>query len=339
MTFRLLALHLLIGIVSTQPAAAQTSRPAGKQAATPWKPARTPDGQPDLQGVWINTWATPFERPKELAEHPYLTDAEVAEFRKRAKRLFRDQDSDFPVGDNLFLAVLANPGHWKNPINSIEGADEMLDRDFDNRTSLVIDPPDGRIPPMTPAAQQRASEFRAKRIGLQPAAGPKDLLPEQRCITYGVPRVGVYGSTPEGYQQIFQSPGYVVILMAGIHDARIIPLDGRPHLPPSIRTWNGDSRGHWENNTLVVDTTNFSAQSYFLGSTEGLHLEERFTRVSADEIEYVVRADDPTTWTKPWSAKIRLMLRQDKIFEYACHEGNYSIEDMLDAAANHSIAH
>lgn len=281
----------------------------------------------------MNTWAAPFERPKELAGRQNLTDAEVEEFRKRAKRLFKDQNSDLPVGDNLFLAVLANPEIWKNPTGSVESADELLDRDFDNRTSIVIDPPDGRIPPLTDAGQQRVADFRAMRFGVRAPTGPKDLLPEQRCITYGVPRIGIYGTVPEGYHQIIQSPGYVVILMSGIHDARIVPLDGRPHLPQSMRTWNGDSRGRWEGKTLVVDTANFSPESYFMGSTEGLHLVERFTRVSPGEIDYVVRVDDPATWTKPWTARIRLMKLQERIIEYACHEGNYSMEDMLAAAA------
>jgi hypothetical protein len=325
------ATPLFIAIALIQLAFGQGASP--RNSPRPWRAALTPDGQPDLQGVWMNTWATPFERPKELAGRQFLTEAEVQEFRKRVKRLFKDQPSDFPVGDNLFLAALANPEHWKNATGSVESADEMLDRDFDSRTSLVIDPPDGRIPPLTEAGQQRIAGFRAMRFGVRAPTGPKDLLPEQRCITYGVPRVGIYGTTPEGYQQIIQSPGYVVILMAGIHDARIVPLDGRPHLPQNMRTWNGDSRGRWEGKTLVVDTTNFSRESYFMGSTEGLHLVERFARVGPGEIDYVVHVDDPATWTRPWSARIRLMNLRERIIEYACHEGNYSMEDMLAASA------
>jgi hypothetical protein len=125
----------------------------------------------------------------------------------------------------------------------------------------------------------------------------------------------------------------VVILMAGIHDARIIPLAGRPHLPENVRTWNGDSRGRWEGRTLVVDTTNFAAESYYFGSAENLHLTERLTRIAPDEIEYIVRSEDPTTWTKSWTAKIRLMKREERILEYACHEGNYSMESMLASGA------
>ncbi len=306
----------------------QSTRPP--QKAQEWAAPLTSQGQPDLGGVWKNTWATPFERPKELAGREFLTDAEVAEFKRRAKRLFKDQDGDYPVGDSLFMAVLANPEHYRNP-NVLEGSAELMDQDFDNRTSLVIDPPDGRIPPMTAAGKERVAAYNAVFLGRRHTSEVKELTPEQRCITYGVPRIGIYGFTPEGFQQIIQSPGYVMILMAGIHDARIIPLDGRPHLPPSIRTWNGDSRGHWEGKTLVVDTTNFSPKSFFRGSTENLHLVERFTRVAPDEIEYLVTAEDATTWVRPWTAKVRLMRREERIYEYACHEGNRSIEGMLGA--------
>jgi hypothetical protein len=306
---------------------------AAGQDAKSWKLPLTPDGHPDLQGVWMNTWTTPFERPKELAGRESLTDAEVAEFRKRARRILQDPASAFPVGDGLFQAALINPEHWQNTAGTVENPDESLDRDFDSRTSLVIDPPDGRIPPFTAAGKQRAAEFNARRAGLHVPTGARDLLPEQRCITYGVPRVGIYGTVPEGFQQIFQSPGNVVILMAGIHDARIIPLAGRPHLPENVRTWNGDSRGRWEGRTLVVDTTNFAAESYYFGSAENLHLTERLTRIAPDEIEYIVRAEDPTTWTKSWTAKIRLMKREERILEYACHEGNYSMESMLASGA------
>jgi len=156
---------------------------------------------------------------------------------------------------------------------------------------------------------------------------------DQRCITFGVPLVGLYGSGPYSYHQIVQSPGYVVIMMESIHGVRIIPLDGSPHPPREIRTWNGDSRGRWEGNTLVVDTTNFSSQSQFMGSAENLHLVERFTRVAPNEIEYVVRLDDPTTWTTPWTVKIRLMHSEEQLFEFACHEGNEDVMKGMLAGA------
>jgi hypothetical protein len=296
-------------------------------------PGLTPDGQPDLRGNWVNRSATPLERPKQLEGRQFLSDAEVAELRKRADRLFKSADSDFPQGvlrDDLFLAALTNVEQYKNP-NSTGGIDNMIEFEFDNRTSLIVDPPDGRIPPLTAAGQRRQSAFLAAVAMQNPPAGPEDLTTFQRCITFGVPmpRAGPQTS----YYQIVQSPGYVVIVVEAIHDARIIPLDGRPHLPQSIRTWDGDSVGRWEGKTLVVDTTNFSPKDSFLGSAEGLHLIERFTRVAADEIRYEITVDDLTTWTKPWTAVLRLKQTQDKIYEFACHEGNFEImEDMLRAA-------
>ena len=184
---------------------------------------------------------------------------------------------------------------------------------------------------MTPAAQQRRAALAAKD---RAPAGPEDLNSNTRCITPGVPRIGGVGADPlYGYYQIVQGPGYVVVVMETFHDARIIPLDGRPHLPQSIRQWSGDSRGRWEGATLVVDTTNFAATSNFLGSGDRLHLVERFTRVSPDTIDYEVTADDPTTWTKPWTVLVHLKQMSVEIYEYACHEGNaHSMQAILAGA-------
>ena len=154
-----------------------------------------------------------------------------------------------------------------------------------------------------------------------------------RCLTFGVPRLGGNAASYNNYYEIVQSPGYVVLVGEAIHDARVIPLDGRPHLPSNIRQWHGDSVGRWEGNTLVVDTTNFSAKSNFFGSAENLHLVERFTRVAPDTITYQITLDDPTTWTRPWTAVVRLKKTQDKMFEYACHEGNYDVMHGMLAGA------
>jgi hypothetical protein len=298
-------------------------------AAKNWTAPNTPDGQPDLQGVWLSNSATPLERPKALEGKAYLTDAEVAELKKRADEIFKKGNSDFASGDNAFLAALANVEQYKNPNISTGGAEDMVDREFDNRTSLIVDPPDGKLPPLTPAAQRRqaAADEAAKR----PPTRPQDLTNFIRCITFGVPRVGGnFGAGPYSYYQIFQTAGYVVLFTEMIHEARIIPLDGRPHLPQNIRQWSGDSRGRWEGKTLVVDTTNFSPKSYYMGSAENLHLVERFTRVAPDRLDYTVTLDDPTTWTKPWTAVIRLKATREHIYEFACHEGNYvSMVSML----------
>jgi len=321
----------LAAIVS--PVAAQApvaSKPAAR-AVKKWTVPRTPDGQPDLQGVWLSNSATPLERPKALEGRQFLTDAEVAELKKRADRLFKNGNSDYAAGDNAFLAALAGDEQYKNQAGATCGSGAMVQRDFDNRTSLIVDPPNGRIPPLTAAGQQRQA---AADAATQRAAGPEDINNALRCITWGVPRLGGnFGAGPYSYYQIVQAPGYLVFLPEAIHDARIIPLDGRPHLPGSVRQWNGDSRGHWQGTTLVVDTTNFSPKSYFMGSAENLHLIERFTRVAPDRIDYEITLDDATTWTKPWTAIIRLKQTQDAIYEFACHEGNYTnMVGMLGAA-------
>jgi hypothetical protein len=312
----LLAPAPLTGQARNTGAKAKTRAPAKT-----WTPPRTPYGQPDLQGVWVNNSVTPLERPKALEGRQFLTDEEVAELKRRADRLFDPaRNGDFVGGDNVFLIALENPEHYRNP-DSTNSSTLMVAREFDNRTSLIVDPPDGRVPPLTPEAERKQAAVATARQG--PPAGPEDLVNFYRCITFGVPRLGGNAANYNSYYQILQTPGYVVFFMETIHDARVIPLDGRPHLPGSIRQWHGDSRGRWEGKTLVVDTTNFSPKSSFMGSAENLHLVERFTRVAPDTIEYALTLDDPTTWTKPWTALIRLKQTPDQIFEYACHEGNY----------------
>jgi hypothetical protein len=302
-----------------------------------WSPPLTPDGKPDLQGVWLNQSATPLERPKEFAGREFLTDEEVAELKKRAARLFDvNTDSDFPGGDNFFLALLANPDRYESP-TATGSATVMIERTIENRTSLIVDPPDGKIPPMTPDGKGRfARTPPPTAAGGRPASGPEDLSNALRCITYGMPRIGmqnINAAGPMGYYQILQTPSYVAITLEAIHETRIIPLDGRPHLPQSLRQWSGDSRGRWEGNTLVVDTTNFAPTSNFMGSSERLHVVERFTRIAPDTLQYEVTIDDLSTWTKPWTVLIRMNRSQATLYEYACHEGNYvTMEGILGAA-------
>jgi hypothetical protein len=313
---------------SSAPAAPSKTHPSGA-----WIPPAGPDGHhPDLQGTWLNNSATPLERPKALEGRSTLTDEEVADLRRRADRLFKGTNADFAGGDAVFLSALADIDHFKSP-NSTGTTFEMIEREFDNRTSLIIDPPDGRIPPLTADAVQRRAVADANRR--RPAEGPEDLTLVERCLTYGVPRLSGTntGAGPLGYYQIVQTPSYVVLFLEAIHEARVITLDGRPHLPPSVRLWEGDSRGRWEGETLVVDTTNFTANNNFMGSSDRLHVVERFSRVAADRLDYQITIDDPTTWTKPWTAVIRLKRSPEKLFEYACHEGNVEIvRDMLAAA-------
>jgi hypothetical protein len=330
---------LLVGLAAD--AAPAQTRGTGSSPGTPkaWTPPMTPDGQPDLQGVWADLSATPLERPRALAGRTSLTDAEVAQLKERAERLWSNPASDFVGGDNLFLAVLSNLDTVDNP-NATGNSLNMVKREFDNRTSLITDPADGRLPALTPEGvrRQRANTQALLttpwQVGADTAApvpqrrlpnGAADLSNMLRCISWGVPKIG--GNTNyTSHHQIFQGPGYVVFLSEVNHEARVIPLDGRPHLPAGIRQWNGDSRGRWEGHTLVVETTNFSPGSYFMGSSDRLRLTERFTRVGPDRIDYAITVDDSTTWTKPWTAVVRLTRDDgDRVHEFACHEGNYEV--------------
>ena len=293
---------------------------------------RTVDGQPDLQGVWDNNNATPLERPKELAGRAFLTEQEVAALKRKAGELFNGQ-TDAAFGDQIFLSVLANVQGSKSGFTSTDGRTGdyssvwLVERDWDNRTSLITDPPDGRLPAMTPLAQQKQQTAAAARN--RRAEGPEDRSLSERCITFGSPRLQAgYNS----YFQILQSPKTVVIVMETIHDARVIPLDGAPHLPSNVQTWLGDSRGRWEGDTLVVDTTNYRPGVFMNVSTDKLHVVERFTRTSADVLKWEITVDDPGAWTKPWTAMIPLHYSKDAIFEYACHEGNSGLEGILAGA-------
>lgn len=300
-----------------------------RAAAAPgkWTLARTPDGRPDFQGVWANNTVTPLQRPKQWEGKAHLTDAEVAELQKFAAQI-EENDGDAQFGDGYILAVLnriAKPGSY-DPGTGNYNQFWVVGRDWhDRRTSLITDPADGKLPAMTPEGQKRrAAELERRKTH---AFEDPEVFPlGERCVNFGVPRVQAgYNS----YVQIVQTPGYVMIMNEMAHDARVIPLDGRPHLDPAIRVWNGDPRGHWEGDTLVIDSTNFSPKSDFMGAHDGLHVTERLTRVSADVLNYEFTVDDPTTWTRPWTAMIPLKHKDELIYEYACHEGNEAIPDML----------
>ena len=233
----------------------------GGQTPDSWEPARTSDGRPDLQGVWLNNVATPLERLPELADRSHLTDEEVATLTARADRIFQNGRSAFTTPEGAFRAALLNVETyiaW-----STSSSIGMVDVSFTDRTSLVIDPPDGRIPALTPAAEAREA---AVDDGWEFKTGPEDLNSIHRCITTGVPRLGGnFGAGPYTYYQIVQSPTHLAFISEAFHDARIIPIGDQPHLPVAIRQWNGDSRGRWDGDTLVVETTNFSPNSYYRG--------------------------------------------------------------------------
>ncbi|MEQ1869362.1 MAG: hypothetical protein ABL961_05005 [Vicinamibacterales bacterium] len=301
----------------------------GQTAAKPYSPPRTPDGKPDLQGVWEHNAVTPLERPKALANKPVLSEQELANLKRNAARVLDAGDAQF--GDDLFEAALAEQKGSKSYDPATGNYDQswMVQRSWDNRTSLIVDPPDGRVPPFTPEALKRQKAERGSRV-IATADSWEDRSLSERCITYGVNKLIRAGYN--SYVQIFQTPGYAVVQMEMIHDARVIPLDGRPHVSKAIRGHLGDSRGHWEGDTLVVDTTNFSPKSEFRGSADGLHIVERFSRVGPNTLKYEVTYEDPTTWTRPWTVVVNMMSTKDKMYEYACHEGNDGLVGILSGA-------
>ena len=326
MNVRRNAVALFVGAVfgvGALPALGQTapSPPNG------WTVPRTPDGQPDLQGVWDFRTITPFERPEELAGKEVMTPEEAAAFREETLRLLdKDQRASDGISVQRDVANAYNEFWW-------DYGDRLT---ADGRTSLVFEPPDGRIPALTPEAERRAAapvaqQFAATRSGVAPASSWEDMDLGDRCIlgfNSGPPM------TPSAYNnnvQVFQAPGHVAILNEMVHNARIVPLDGRPHLPAEFRQWVGDSRGYWDGDTLVVETTNFLRETGFVRGASGaeLTLVERFTRVSDDTLVYEVAVDDPRTWARPWKFSVPMNRSESQMYEYACHEGNYGMTNLL----------
>ena len=312
-----LAIGLVVGsaivCVSTMPVAGQSR---AKVSAAP----RTPDGQPDLQGFWSNTTIIPLERPKNVTKEFY-TREEALELAKKTAAEESEQTEPGTVADVHYDFTQFGLDKTQSPIA------------LNLRTSLIVDPPDGRLPALSPEGQRRAAERAAAR---KKRGGPHDAVQNEplgaRCILMdrnGPPMLGgAYNNT----YQIMQAPGYVMILVEMLHDARIIPLDGRPQLPSTVRQWTGSSRGHWDGQTLVIETTNLTDKFAFQGSSENMRLTERFTRVDADTLRYQFTVDDPSTWTRPWSAEVLWRKDSGPIFEHACHEGNYGLNNTLAGA-------
>lgn len=310
-----LALTSCAAILTTLPFIGNTQTDAGKGYVVP----RTADGQPDLQGIWSNAVLTPFERPVEFADKAFLTAEEAAEYQQRRREeTFMDARQEDAETD---VANAYNDFWW-------DWGEEIAST---FRTSLVIDPPNGRVPELTAAGKQRAEELAAYRA-LHPADGPEDRTLQDRCLVWrsaGPPMV------PTAYNNNFhlvQTADHVLIVNEMIHDARIIPLDGRPRLPDSVDQWLGSSVGYWEGDTLVVETTNFTDQTRFRGASEDMHLTERFTRASDDVLLYEFTVDDPSTFTQPWTVQIPATKADGLIYEYACHEGNVAMTGILAGA-------
>jgi len=302
---------------------------------TDWATPRTPWGAPDLQGLWNYNTLTPLERPSELEGRASLTDEEVEQALQTAARRAVD-DPQLP-DYNAFWSE-------SNAITHIAA---------DKPTALIVDPPDGRLPPLTPAAQAREAAWRATwrrpirvpfliefLFGPNPARGPEDFGLSERCLVSYSAGPPIMPGANNSYLQIFQTPGQAALFTEMIHDARIVPLDGRSHLPPSIPQWHGDARGRWEGDSLIVESTNFSWKRFSfnigminaVGSGETLHLTERFTRLGPDTLRYEYTVDDPVTFTRPFTAVHAMQAVDGPIFEYACHEGNYGLVNSLTGA-------
>lgn len=287
------------------------ARPGSRRPAAEWTPPRTPDGQPNLQGVWEMSTLTPLERPAEFSGKAFLTEQEAAAYQKRT---LEQLNSDRRDGGNE-----ADLRRNYNEVWRDRGAELKPNL----RTSLIVDPPDGRIPPFTLEGRKRRD---AQMAASRNPSGPEDLALRIRCISRGLPMV----PTPNNnFFQIVQSRGFVAILQEMMYEARLIPLDTRPHVSPKVRGYMGDSRAHWEGGTLVIDTTNFIGKDDFLGADENLHLIERLTLTGPDSILYQFTVDDPTAFTRPWSGEIPMTRTTEGIFPYECHEGNYALIDIL----------
>ena len=287
---------------------------------------RTSWGDPDLQGTFTNKTITPFERPIALAGKEFLTVEEAAELEqvRAAENAARDDEVPADIVGNYNT-------HWFDRGTTVVGT---------RRTSIIVDSPDGRLPALTPEARKKApSPEEVQRLeGARRGRGLidtwEDLDLNDRCILWPTAGPPMLSSAYNNNYQILQTPEYVAIVIEMIHDVRIIPLDGRPHVERGLRQWLGDARGHWEGDTLVVETTNFSDKTVIRAAnnarpTETLRVVERFRRVNADTLEYRFTIEDPKTWTRPWTGEVPWTRISDKLYEYGCHEGNYSMVTML----------
>jgi hypothetical protein len=302
---------------------------------------RTPDGRPDLQGYWTTQTFTPLQRPDYLAGKEFFTDEELAALRQQltaegvdplARDAINIEDADARTQRLSQTNREATYIHYDNATWLRTPVPKGL---TSRRTSLITDPKDGRIPPLTVETQRRTAA--AAEASRQPNAfdGYETRPLSERCIVWGHEGPPILPPAYNDIHQIFQTPNYVVVLTElGTNPPRIIPLDGRPHISDNIRQFQGDSRGRWEGDTLVVETKNFTDKRRWQGSSGALHVMERFRRVDADTIHYEFTVDDPTTWTRPWSAEVPMVKTGGPLFEYACHEGNHDLRHILEIHRN-----
>ena len=333
LTATALAVLLTPAHASAQTGVAAVEKMAASLAPKNWAAPRTPDGHPDLQGIYNTGILTPMERPAPYAGKAFFAKDEATAFEKQ---LIGSRNADRRGGAAQADLDRAYNDAWWDWGSKV--AKTM-------QTSIVVDPPDGRIPPYTPEAQNRiaakrqATKERCERTvcppeigGIAPADGPEDRPYMERCLWWSTVGPPMIPSAYNNNYQIVQTRDYVMIRIEMIHDVRVIPLDGRPHLDPSVRQFLGDPRGHWEGDTLVVDTTNFSDMTDFRNAGKNMHLTERFTRTDPDTVLYEFTVDDPTTFTKPWTGVIPMNRTDGPMYEYACHEGNYGMSGVLEGA-------
>jgi hypothetical protein len=293
------------------------SSPAAASPGEPYRVPRTSWGDPDLQGIWDYRTITPMERRPELGDRAFYTEDEIAQLEGRAARRMEQPPDENTPANLVHAEYLTDPGRFL---------------DESRRTSLIIDPPSGRIPPLTPAAQQRQEQARAAGAAAPPGGradsyADRSLL--ERCITRasaGAPLPTLYNNNI----RIIQAPGYVAIVHEMVHDTRIVPLDGGPF--GKVKSYMGESRGRWEGDTLVVETRNFNGKAPYRGAGANLRLTERYTRSAPDKVDFAVTFEDDTQWTQPWTAAYSMRPAEGELYEYACHEGNYGLRNILENA-------
>jgi hypothetical protein len=318
MKFRVFAIVLSIAFTAALPWAPRVqgqSRDARRSERRSTPPiSRTPDGQPDIQGLWnsIDAFFTPLERPTKLAGKDTISEQELNEVLR--------EEADRKIDGALVTGVGSYGREWY----------EYREGKIESRPSLIIDPPDGRIPPLTPWAREKAAFVRMHATDSYEFLDPGD-----RCVSRGILGMMLPTFYNNG-KQIVQTRGYVTIMSEMIHDVRVIPIDGRPHLPQTVRTWTGDSKGRWDGNTLVIETTNFASRDVLRGirlQSDKLKMTERFILTDGNTLMYRVTIDDPDVYTKPWTIEIPFKRDPEyRMFEYACHEGNHAVEGILRGA-------
>jgi hypothetical protein len=312
------------GVLSTALVVAQAPGAGPARAATASKkkytPPRASDGHPDLTGVWSYATITPLERPADLADKAFLTVEEAAAYEKH---LLEINNKDSRASDKTADVSSAYNDFWWDRGTKIVGT---------RRTSIITDPENGKLPPLTAEGQARATARAAARAARGPADGPEDRNLAERCLVSLNAGPPIVPSAYNNNIQLFQTRGNIGIFNEMIHNNRIIPLDTRPALDPSVHQWMGDSRGRWEGDTLVIETRNFRVESAFRGASDALVVVERFTRIGPDELNYEFTLTDPHTWTQPWSGQLGMSKIDDKLYEYACHEGNHAMFGMLSGA-------